>query len=137
MTTKVTMVLIDVKMDWCNTKVDGKQLDPKIQYPQMVKWLSLILSVCCYDENDIIMSVFTFSQKLSIPLGNPSSSTRVSGVWTIHGPGWDSTPTHGGVDQTTMMSGNQRLISLSTMQTRANMQVDLAQICILYGNRDW
>ena len=26
----------DVKMDWCNTKIDGKELDPKDQYPQMV-----------------------------------------------------------------------------------------------------
>jgi len=24
-----------VKMDWCNTKINGTQLDPRIQYPQM------------------------------------------------------------------------------------------------------
>ena len=29
----------DVKMDWCNTKINGTQLDPKEQYPQMVKLL--------------------------------------------------------------------------------------------------
>lgn len=28
---------IDVKMDWCNTKVNGSELDPKDQYPQMVR----------------------------------------------------------------------------------------------------
>ena len=32
----INFCTIDVKMDWCNTKVDGKQLDPKDQYPQMV-----------------------------------------------------------------------------------------------------
>ena len=26
----------DVKMDWCNTDINGTQLDPKVQYPQMV-----------------------------------------------------------------------------------------------------
>lgn len=27
----------DVKMDWCNTDINGTQLDPKVQYPQMVR----------------------------------------------------------------------------------------------------
>ena len=30
---------IDVKMDWCNTKVNGTELDPKVQYAQMVSIL--------------------------------------------------------------------------------------------------
>jgi alpha-galactosidase len=25
-----------VKMDWCNTNINGTQLNPKVQYPQMV-----------------------------------------------------------------------------------------------------
>lgn len=29
-----------VKMDWCNTKINGTQLDPKVQYPQMSKALN-------------------------------------------------------------------------------------------------
>jgi len=29
-----------VKMDWCNTKINGTQLDPKEQYPQMTKALN-------------------------------------------------------------------------------------------------
>ncbi len=102
-------------MDWCNTKVDGKELDPKDQYPQMVNTSYLL--ACSYDYG------FVSSPKLSIPLGNLSSSTRVSGVWRTHGRGWDSMPTHGGVDLTIMMSGSQQLTSLSTTQTRANMQV--------------
>ena len=40
---------IDVKMDWCNTNVDGKQLDPKIQYPQMVNISDL--SIFCHNES--------------------------------------------------------------------------------------
>ena len=33
----VFSVIIDVKMDWCNTKINGTQLDPKVQYPEMVR----------------------------------------------------------------------------------------------------
>ena len=36
---QVTVVPSDVKMDWCNTKINGTQLDPKVQYPQMVSCL--------------------------------------------------------------------------------------------------
>ena len=47
--------------------------------------------------------------------------------WVIHGHGWDSMPTHGGVDRTTMIHGlshcTEQLASLSTMQTWENMQV--------------
>lgn len=28
---------IDVKMDWCNTRVNGAQLDPRIVYKNMVQ----------------------------------------------------------------------------------------------------
>ena len=28
---------LDVKMDWCNTKIDGKQLDPHVIYKEMVR----------------------------------------------------------------------------------------------------
>ena len=104
-------------MDWCNTKVDGKQLDPKDQYPQMVI-ISSCLSAWCYNK-----WLINVSPKPSIPLGNPSSSTRVSGAWRIRGRGWDSMPTHGGVDLTITTSGSQQLTSLNTIQTRENMQV--------------
>ena len=30
------LVYVDVKMDWCNTNINGTQLDPKVQYAQMV-----------------------------------------------------------------------------------------------------
>ena len=30
----------DVKMDWCNTNINGTQLDPKVQYPEMSKALN-------------------------------------------------------------------------------------------------
>ena len=60
-------------------------------------------------------------------LGNQSSLTRVSGVWRIHGRGWDNMLTRGGVDLTTMIRGTRKtmaqLASLSTMQTWENMQV--------------
>ena len=39
----------DVKMDWCNTKVNGTQLDPKVQYAEMVKPVNAshhILKLC-------------------------------------------------------------------------------------------
>ena len=29
--------MIDVKMDWCNTRVNGAQLDPHIVYKNMVQ----------------------------------------------------------------------------------------------------
>jgi len=29
-----------VKMDWCNTNINGTQLDPRVQYPQMTKALN-------------------------------------------------------------------------------------------------
>ena len=32
-------LFIDVKMDWCNTNINGTQLDPKVQYAQMVNYL--------------------------------------------------------------------------------------------------
>ena len=63
------------------------------------------------------------SQRLSTPLVSPSSSTRVSGVWKIHGRGWHSMLTPGGVDQTITMSGSLRPISLRLMLTKENMQV--------------
>ena len=38
----------DVKMDWCNTDINGTQLDPKVQYPQMVrKHATLSEGVAC------------------------------------------------------------------------------------------
>ena len=33
----VFCVNIDVKMDWCHTEINGTQLDPKVQYPEMVR----------------------------------------------------------------------------------------------------
>ena len=44
----------DVKMDWCNTKIDGKQLDPKDQYPQMV-------NVSYFTKHVFYVSVFHFN----------------------------------------------------------------------------
>ena len=32
----IVSLLLDVKMDWCNSKVNGTQLEPRVQYPQMV-----------------------------------------------------------------------------------------------------
>ena len=29
-------VPIDVKMDWCNTNINGTELEPKVQYAEMV-----------------------------------------------------------------------------------------------------
>lgn len=34
-------IYVDVKMDWCNTEINGSQLDPKTQYPQMVRVFSV------------------------------------------------------------------------------------------------
>ena len=35
-----------LKMDWCNTKINGTELDPKTQYPQMVRILTIDLYIC-------------------------------------------------------------------------------------------
>jgi len=46
-----------VKMDWCNTVVDGKQLDPKVQYPEMYQSLNstgrpIFFSLCEWGVDD-------------------------------------------------------------------------------------
>ena len=51
--------------------------------------------------------LFKSSQRSSTPLESQSSLIRVSGEWRIHGRGWDSMPTHGGVDLTIMIHWDQ------------------------------
>ena len=72
-------------------------------------------------------------------LENRCSSTRVSGAWKIHGRGWDSTPTRGGVDQTITIHGtSERPVqpaSLNTMQTWENMQVHVLKSMALRGHK--
>ena len=54
---------------------------------------------------------------------NLSSLMLVKEVRKIHGYGWESMPTRGGLDQITMTTGSQQLLSLTTMLTLVNMHV--------------
>ena len=38
------LINIDVKMDWCNTNINGTELEPKVQYAQMVRIISCVNS---------------------------------------------------------------------------------------------
>jgi len=71
-----------VKMDWCNTNVNGTQLDPKIQYPQMAAALNqtgrpIFFALCEWGVEN--------PWEWAMPYGN---SWRTGGD---HHDSWDST----------------------------------------------
>ena len=37
-------IYVDVKIDWCNSKVNGTALDPKVQYAQFVSDNDIVLA---------------------------------------------------------------------------------------------
>ena len=96
-------------MDWCNSKINGTQLDPHEQYKEMVKFYC--------NREDMISVVFCniYSLKHSIKLGSLSSSTHVNGALTNHGNGCMNMLTHGGQGQIIMMTGKQLQILLKLM----------------------